>query len=1233
MFSRKVWWLGATTLLAVMLAVWSIWTNQRAASAASEQLSGQNGTSAFHEALLKEKADIDERGHGDAATLTPPPNDSISTPTVINTSVFHDALNTTGATTTPSDPNMGCGTGTNSNTVWYRFDATEIGPALITTFGSNYDTVVAIFSGAPGALTFVTCNDDFSGLQSQVEFSAEAGLTYYIEVADYGSPGGGNLNFDFIFTPLATIDIPLDIVLMQDETGSMGDDIGALKALAPQIWDSIEDITTAEFAMSVVGFRDYARSPYGDSGDWVYRLLGDLTSDRPTFVNAVNVLTASGGSDTPESQYAALNYLLTPSHPCIDSNGDGDCLDPQDTLTNQQPDFRSGTTRVVLLATDADFHDPDFDSGYPGPFGSDVLARVLDSRAIVIGLVPGGAGALPQLDELAAATGGSVQSTGSSGQQVAAAIIAAISNIRPVSSVLSSVEVANTSIPADGLTTTTITITVRDTADRPVPQRYIYVYSSRGALDVIAQPAGLTDAEGVATATIASTAVGTTVIAAVDVFDNITFMDKPTVTFEQELIPPGERLDRMIDFLHEQSVDALDQMSDEMETAGDNGDYFGAAIPIDKAMRAVNVFFNLFGLRSDPDSVAAATTHQISGIRMEERLGWQRLSILFENWPGVGEIISIEWEELIIIHQWVELAHEIPYDGFQFMLSELTGFPRAYFQERGKEFLADQFTTYLSTHNDAFSQMADNFAADASDLQSALEGQKDEISAGIPVMTPEEQMQYADDLFKRAATPFVYRSVVDTESLFLDSLRDSHDGLGGGFAAFVLKFLGHVVAKSAFDGPGVLLYDSATGAMDYYFDTKKIEAAERAYAAAPSVLKRATESAASIWQNEATGFDRITNQLPSKPATGTVGVAQHYSVGSGWGPLFKETASYSEIQLTNTGTENAVFTVYTRYSYFDKIFGLPWAFIPMVEYDTVNLEPGEARTVRIDYKQEEKGGSPEEGSPMWFDVMAANTTGTFYIGSDYSSWEPTRVGEDGSRVLISADAQTIENPIDLYVLGGEGEPEYDAILWIVNPFTQTIQVNITQTLPIGAEILDTDGVIVGNSVVWQGNIAASDLISASISFRYEVSPGTLVTLMPATMAFVEPMSGVPLVTHSNAGEFEGAWPVSVEATVTNTQFGVGLSLPISVTSLVPDATSGSISVVIRDSVHNLWGKTVAFNASGYGQQHLTVNLPGTLRPGAYVIEIWLKIGGNQRQVIEEILQVAGSNVYLPVIHK
>lgn len=123
-----------------------------------------------------------------------PPNDDFDAAKSITSFPYADTLDTTGATVAADDPNMGCGAGVNSNTVWYRLIAPFSGVVEASTAGSNYDTVLAAFTGSRGSLVRLACNDDAIGLRSRISFSVERGEVYFLEVADYGGPGGGLLN-------------------------------------------------------------------------------------------------------------------------------------------------------------------------------------------------------------------------------------------------------------------------------------------------------------------------------------------------------------------------------------------------------------------------------------------------------------------------------------------------------------------------------------------------------------------------------------------------------------------------------------------------------------------------------------------------------------------------------------------------------------------------------------------------------------------------------------------------------------------------------------------------------------------------------------------------------------------------------------------------------------------------------------------------------------------------------
>lgn len=75
---------------------------------------------------------------------------------------------------------------TPTHSVWWRWVATSSDPATLTTFGSNFDTVVGVYTGSsPGALTSIASNDDEDrGVirSSKLTFTPTTGVTYYIAV-------------------------------------------------------------------------------------------------------------------------------------------------------------------------------------------------------------------------------------------------------------------------------------------------------------------------------------------------------------------------------------------------------------------------------------------------------------------------------------------------------------------------------------------------------------------------------------------------------------------------------------------------------------------------------------------------------------------------------------------------------------------------------------------------------------------------------------------------------------------------------------------------------------------------------------------------------------------------------------------------------------------------------------------------------------------------------------------
>ena len=69
------------------------------------------------------------------------------------------------------------------------------GAVSANTIGSTYDTTLSVWTGTPGSLISVACNDDIADgqyTQSQLSFTATAGTKYYFMVAPFGPPETGS---------------------------------------------------------------------------------------------------------------------------------------------------------------------------------------------------------------------------------------------------------------------------------------------------------------------------------------------------------------------------------------------------------------------------------------------------------------------------------------------------------------------------------------------------------------------------------------------------------------------------------------------------------------------------------------------------------------------------------------------------------------------------------------------------------------------------------------------------------------------------------------------------------------------------------------------------------------------------------------------------------------------------------------------------------------------------------
>ncbi|HEY8430954.1 MAG TPA: hypothetical protein VIL20_21395 [Sandaracinaceae bacterium] len=245
--------------------------------------------------------------------------------------------------------------------------------------------------------------------------TCDAGDAYFFHQLPYGGP-----------VEIDPLDVSVqvrtaDVYFLMDTTGSMGGEIanlrtsltsgtfipgcsggiiGAIRCTIPDAW------------FGVGYFDDYPISPYGATGDRVYRNLQDITASVSAAQTAVNSLALHWGNDEPESQTQALWAIAT-------GGGLGSYLAPRTGCPAGRwgyPCFRDGTIPIVILFTDAPFHNGPSGYNYSSSIGAVTWAQTvaaLTSKAIrVITVHSGGTSGLADARALADATS-SYSSTGS----------------------------------------------------------------------------------------------------------------------------------------------------------------------------------------------------------------------------------------------------------------------------------------------------------------------------------------------------------------------------------------------------------------------------------------------------------------------------------------------------------------------------------------------------------------------------------------------------------------------------------------------------------------------------------------------------------------------------------------------------------------------------------------------------------------------------------------------------
>jgi hypothetical protein len=157
------------------------------------------------------------------------------------------------------------------------------------------------------------------------------------DVVDVTIVPGDNVTVDITATVTknSSTKSPLDIVFLADLSGSYSDDLPVLRDLVPTIVSSVRDIQP-DSQFGLASFIDKPKSPFGDSRDFVYKTEEGITKTRADFQKAMDGLEIGNGNDGPEAQLEGLMQVA---------------------LREKEVGYRKNSRRVVVLSTDAEYHE------------------------------------------------------------------------------------------------------------------------------------------------------------------------------------------------------------------------------------------------------------------------------------------------------------------------------------------------------------------------------------------------------------------------------------------------------------------------------------------------------------------------------------------------------------------------------------------------------------------------------------------------------------------------------------------------------------------------------------------------------------------------------------------------------------------------------------------------------------------------------------------------------------
>ncbi|TAK32117.1 MAG: PKD domain-containing protein [Chloroflexota bacterium] len=792
-----------------------------------------------------------------------------------------------------------------------------------------------------------------------------------------------------------------------------------------------------------------------------------------------------------------------------------------------------------------------------------------------------------------------------------------------------------TSVPADGGTSTSVTVQLLTTNGTPVPRKTVRLSSSRGISDTITQPTQ-TGADGRATGAVRSTFPGSATLSAFVMDDGVSVLQTGSVTFEPYTSPNGD-LVFQINQLVTTGTQELGDLENDATAIADYGNRFRGAVGQDAAKLAADVVFNM----QDVVSGLNNTYH----LQKAARLACPGCYVpgtwnveYSSNHPAAKRLLDIGSMNLESAAT-SKMAEFVGIGGSKFFAEWFLNWGA---EQVTKGVAQDAARTIFATRNDGISTVAlPAIRSTSEDLSALLQVQGSTLLSNVPPIPSERRSAYARELNARIFAVRVLGDQLRNERETLANFWQAHEQNPNVLLDLFLRTSAKSLAKHTFDGPGQLAVGGSLTLFDGYMDTKRLTESMQMYNLATGALLGTPTHLQQTYQTAYRGLDRVRyDRGPGLASGNIVSVVNHNQGRSTLGGLrWQETASWTDVSLVNTGDSETTFRVLSNYLADTTRFGVPWATMSRVEEGFITLAPHTGGTVRVDYKWADgtRGFSPRSrtcipltsncvpASDIYIDVLGTNDTGTYYIGGYNDTWQPIRVSGSGAQKMASDDSPTIDPPLMTYVVSAPWTQRHEAQIWINNPFTSTLPVTVTQTLSAGISVIDAGGANQqGSLLTWNTTVLPSAVGVVTFTFSFPAAPGADHALPAAVMSLASPIDGQIVTADSNVAHFQAIWPVTLSAVVPGYVLpGSSPSIGITVTNWLTNTTvAGSLAITVTDALSTpVHSQVQAFSVMPAGAAWLNFALPGTMSPGDYSVYAGTTVNGSSGQTYLGRVQV------------